>query len=302
MRNDSTQSSTAAGGLVRLQDMHGFKVADGDIDPRGWDVKAADGTRVGEVDSLIVDQSAMLVRYLDVKLDRKALSLSDERHVLVPIGGARLDDARDDVLLGSMSATDLAALPPYTHGQQLTRDHETSVRRGFDRSFTGAGAAGVAAGASASREFYDHDHYDQNRFFGTRRAGRENQQYLTRSEEELEVGKRQVRAGEVEVRKHVETEHVRETVPVTREDVTIERRPLSGSEAGNVEIGEQSITVPLMAEEAVAEKHAVAKEEVVVKKQAVTESQTVEADLRKERIDVDRGTDATRRDDTRDRL
>ena len=300
MRNDSTQSSDRQGGLVRLQEMHGYKVADGDIDPRGWDVKAADGTRVGEVDSLIVDQGAMMVRYLDVKLDRKAAGLSDDRHVLVPIGGARLDDDRDDVLLGSLSAGDLAALPPYTHGQQLTREHETSVRRGFDRGFTGA--SGVGADMTASRDYYEHEHYDQNRFFGARRAGRENQQYLTRSEEELEVGKRQVRAGEVEVRKHVETEHVRETVPVTREDVTIERRPLSGSEAGNVEIGEQSITVPLMAEEAVAEKRAVAKEEVVVKKQAVTESQTVEADLRKERIEVDGGVNAARRDDTRDRL
>src|SRR5690606_23367895 len=173
---------------------------------------------------------------------------------------------------------------------------ETSLRDRFGNGgSTAAGAAGVTAagtaahGRSASDDFYGHAAYDESRFWGNRRRGRENQDYLIRSEEELAVGKRQRQAGEVGVQKHVETEHVRESVPVTREEVTVERRPVRDASATgrNPEIGEDEIRVPLMEEEVVAEKRAVPKEEVVIRKQAVQDEKTVEADLRKERVDVD---------------
>ena len=121
------------------------------------------------------------------------------------------------------------------------------------------------------------------------------EQRLTLAEEELRIGKRQVQAGEVSLRKTVETEHVRETVPLMREDVTIERVPVTGADASmNVEITEDEIRIPLMAEEAVVEKRVVGKEEVVLHKEVRTENQTVEADLRKERLDVDRDVDTMR--------
>ena len=75
-----------------------------------------------------------------------------------------------------------------------------------------------------------------------------------------------------------------------REDVTIERIPVTAdmNVSTNVEITEDEIRIPLMAEEAVVEKRVVGKEEVVVRKERHTENQTVEADLRRERLDVDR--------------
>jgi uncharacterized protein (TIGR02271 family) len=113
---------------------------------------------------------------------------------------------------------------------------------------------------------------------------------LTLSEEELAIGKREVRAGEVEIEKRVETEHVRREVPLTHDEVTVERRPLEGGmvAAGglNHTIGEEHIRVPLTAEEAVVEKRVVPKEELVVRKQEVTEERMVEADLRTERAEV----------------
>ena len=97
-----------------------------------------------------------------------------------------------------------------------------------------------------------------------------------------------MQAGEVGVRKTVETERVREQVPLTREEVVIERRPIeAGADLRNVEIREDEIRVPLMAEEVVAEKRAVPKEQVIIRKRPVTRQQTVEADVRKERIEVD---------------
>jgi len=108
---------------------------------------------------------------------------------------------------------------------------------------------------------------------------------LTLSREELAVGKQQVQAGEVALRKTVETEHVRENVPVSREEVRVERRPLSADSAADVDIGEDEIRIPLTREEVVVEKRAVPVEEVVLRKDVVTEERAVEADLRRERLD-----------------
>lgn len=107
---------------------------------------------------------------------------------------------------------------------------------------------------------------------------------ITLSEEQLAVGKRQVQAGEVNLRKAVDTQHVQQQVGLMHEEVSIERAPLSGADAQNLTIGEETIRVPLTREEAVVEKRVVGTEEVVVRTRDVTENQTVEADLRKERL------------------
>ncbi|MBA4157671.1 MAG: YsnF/AvaK domain-containing protein [Gemmatimonadetes bacterium] len=115
----------------------------------------------------------------------------------------------------------------------------------------------------------------------------EREEHVTLSEEQLAVGKRQ-NQGAVNVSKHVETEHVREDIPVTREEVTVERRPVQGGMEGRAQIGEEDIRIPVTEEKLVAEKRTVAKEELVVKKHQVTDSEIVEADLRKEHADVRR--------------
>jgi uncharacterized protein (TIGR02271 family) len=288
-------------GIYPLDELDDFKVADDDIDPRGWSVYSQDGQKLGEVKELLVDTAAMKVRYLDVELDRDLAGADrDNRHVLFPVGTARLDDADDRVFV-SAAAASVTGLPAYTRGGALSRDYENSLRGGF------VTAAGTTAGTSAAPgeltaaelDYYAHDDYDTDRFYGNRArnarlddANARNEQRMTLAEEELRVGKQQVQAGEVGVRKHVETEHVRESVPLTHEEVTIDRRPLSADT--NVEIRDQEIRVPVNAEEAVVEKRAVVKEEIVIRKRAVTENQTVEADLRRERVDVDRDVDTTR--------
>ena len=113
---------------------------------------------------------------------------------------------------------------------------------------------------------------------------------LTLSEEQLSVGKRQVQAGEVGLRKSVETEHVRETVDLSREEVTIDRRPLSADTATDATIQAGEIRVPVMEEQVVIEKRMVPTEEIVIRKRMVQENETVEADLRRERLEV---TDST---------
>jgi uncharacterized protein (TIGR02271 family) len=116
-------------------------------------------------------------------------------------------------------------------------------------------------------------------------------------EEQLAVGKRTVQEGEVALRKHVDTRRVEEQVELVREEVTVERRPLSADSATASDIGEQEIRVPVMREEVVVEKRTVPIEEVVVRKEAVSDTQTVGAELRRETLDVDESVATTRNTD-----
>lgn len=299
---DATGTNTD---LRRLSDLKDFEVADGYPDIRGWEVKTPDGRTLGKVDDLIVSVSEMRVRYIDVDVDRSLRSAvsdasrakgAEEGHALVPIGTAQLDDNRDDVLVNNLTGSDLATYPRYAATGGVTRDYETTLRN----RWTGTGAA--AGAAAGTGNLYDSEHYDHDRFYSkargrgtSRKAG---EQSLTLAEEQLDVGKRQVQAGEVEVSKRVETEHVRKEVPLTREEVTVERRPIQGAAASAAQIGAQEIRVPVREEEAVVGKRAVAKEEVIIRKQPVTQTKTVEADLRKERLEVDNTASGTARGTT----
>lgn len=118
-RGDRTHRRHVVGTLVRLDEMKGYEVAAGEPDVRGWPVRAADGRTAGTVDGLIVDTDAMQVRYLDVKLDHDTLQLRQERHVLVPLAHARLDDRNDHVLLDTMTAAEVGTLQPYEPGRPI---------------------------------------------------------------------------------------------------------------------------------------------------------------------------------------
>jgi uncharacterized protein (TIGR02271 family) len=229
-------------GLVSL-DEGDWEVAEGDPDVRGWDVLTADLRKIGEVDDLLADPTAMKVRYLTIEIDKDLVPDEAEHNLLVPISRARVDEVDHKVVLDVM----------------------------------GANLKNFATAPS--------------------QPWRDDQVKMTRSAEELHIGKRQVKAGEVEVTKRVEMERVTEPVTLRHEEVDIERRPVTGSTAArDVQITADEVRVPLTEEEAVVEKRPVVKEEVVIKKRPVEERDTVEADLRKERIDVERHGDVRARE------
>jgi uncharacterized protein (TIGR02271 family) len=285
MANDDRNMTP--GGLVPLDKADDYKIADGNPDPRGWDV-ISNGRKVGEVDKLIADVSALKVRYLDVELDDDFAGTKD-RHVLIPIGAARLDDDNDNVLLQGMTRDALIGLPAFAANTPITRDYENSLRERMSGSPVSQPRSG--------RDYYEHEHFDENRFFGkrgapTRGEGTERGERVVRipiTEEEIRVGKRQAQAGEVDVRKTVETKHVEQPVTRKREEVEVERRPIQGDQAaaGAADFKEGETRIPLMEEEVVVEKRPVAKEEVVIRKHAVEDTENVGADLRKERVDID---------------
>ena len=117
---------------------------------------------------------------------------------------------------------------------------------------------------------------------------------MTRSEEELRVGTAEREAGRVRLRKHVVTENETRTVPVKREEVRIEREPITDANVGSATdgpaISEEEHEVVLHEEEVVTEKRAVPKERVRLDKDVDVDQETVSEDVRKERIDVDDAT------------
>ena len=156
--------SDAIDRVVPLDQLDDFEVAEGDPDIRGWKVLASDGRPIGEVDNLLVDTGAMKVRYLDIDLEDEVAG-GEDRHILVPIGYARLDESDDHVFVDSLTSTELGSMPIYDHGP-LTREYEKDLRGRFDHTVRGTSGTGS--------DFYAADLYDSDRFYSSRRGNREN--------------------------------------------------------------------------------------------------------------------------------
>jgi uncharacterized protein (TIGR02271 family) len=112
---------------------------------------------------------------------------------------------------------------------------------------------------------------------------------MTRSEERLHVGTEQAESGRARLRKYVVTEQVTQTVPVSHEEVRLEREPITDANRGDAmsgsEISEEEHEVTLHAERPVAAKETVPVERVRLGTETVTEDHQVSETLRKEQID-----------------
>jgi uncharacterized protein (TIGR02271 family) len=111
--------------------------------------------------------------------------------------------------------------------------------------------------------------------------------------EALRTYRERVHKGEVRLRKEVVTENQTVEVPVTREELVIERTTSTGDTEVNAgEIGtDQEIRVPLTEERARVEKQPVVNEEVRVGKRVVQNNERVSQDVRHEKLRVDKEGD-----------
>ncbi|MGA5298357.1 DUF2382 domain-containing protein [Nucisporomicrobium flavum] len=114
---------------------------------------------------------------------------------------------------------------------------------------------------------------------------------MTRSEERLNVGTEREQVGRARLRKYVVTEQQQVTVPVSHEEVRIEREPITEANADRAfsgpDISEEEHEVTLHAERPVVDTEAVPVERVRLNKETVTEQQTVGGEVRKEHIEAD---------------
>ena len=119
-------------------------------------------------------------------------------------------------------------------------------------------------------------------------SSRREEASLVRHEEELVTDTVVAEAGRVGVHKLVEHERVETVVPRNVEHAEFERRGPAEADSGEVEVlPDGSVSIPVFEEELVIEKRLVVRERVIVRKHTVTEEHQVEADLRRERVEVE---------------
>lgn len=179
--DDRTDSSGSAphGALVHAKDADDFAIPEGQPDPRGWEVKSADGTTLGRVEDLLFDTADLRVRYLEVRADGDLTKLGGREYFLLPIGTARVDEERDEVVV-KMAADSLTGVPAYERGH-VSREYEMSLRDyvrdrpGADRAAS-PGVAGQGMGSAAIERdvsFYGSAEYDDASFFSRGRGTRD---------------------------------------------------------------------------------------------------------------------------------
>ncbi|MGC3997519.1 MAG: DUF2382 domain-containing protein [Anaeromyxobacter sp.] len=117
------------------------------------------------------------------------------------------------------------------------------------------------------------------------------------AEEELVAEKREREAGRVQVRKEVVTEQKQLTVPVTREEVHVERVPAEGQPADAAAFQQGTVSVPVREEEVEIRKRPVVREEVRVSRARRQEERRADADVRREEVHVEKEGDIREADE-----
>ena len=192
--------------------------------------------------------------------------------------------------------------------EQILNANDARVRHediGQDKSMgseiAGTDAERIDAADSTGREITDTGYVDRRPVGDTNRAGGADRRVerVQLFGEVLRVHKERINRGEVRVRKDVVTENQTIEVPITREELVLERVAVSGdTPAPSANIGRgQEIRVPLSEEKVRLEKEPVLREEVSVGKREVQDVARVSGDVRREELRVD-DSDAPKRSAT----
>jgi uncharacterized protein (TIGR02271 family) len=231
----------------------------------------ANGNKIGGVGQVYLDDQSGEPNWVTVKTGLFGTSES-----FVPLSGASLSGSDIVVTYDKDTIKDAPRVDPDGH---LTPDEEESLY------------AYYGLGGTANRGAdYDQD-TDGTPTVGRDTSGPTTDDAMTRSEERLRVGTQTREAGRARLRKYVVTENVTQTVPVSREEVRIEREPITDDNRDRAMAGptisEEEHEVVLRGERPVVEKEAVPVERVGLDTETVTDQVTVNEDVRKEQIDTD---------------
>jgi uncharacterized protein (TIGR02271 family) len=261
---------------------------------RGRELVDADGDKVGTIEEIYLDAESSEPEWAVVKT-----GLFGNKQSFVPIGDA--SSTPDGVRVPFEKAT-VKDAPQIDPDGRLSQEEERELYRHYGREyseFSGPGGSGVSGTGTDSETrttgetgVLDSDRAgDERGGPGEDLSGPNTDNAMTRSEEELRVGTTEREAGRVRLRKYVVEDEVTETVPVRREEVRVEREPITDANVDNAldgpAISEEEHEVVLHEEEVVAEKRAVPKERVRLETDVQTDEKTVSETVRQERVDVD---------------
>jgi uncharacterized protein (TIGR02271 family) len=250
----------------------------------------ADGDKIGNVDAIYVDDQTGEPEWALVNT-----GLFGTKSSFVPLAQAR--DVGDSVQVPYDKQL-VKDAPRVDTDQHLSEAEEQELWRHYGLEYD--------SGYTTDTADRDGDGvYDdvQDSAVGRDTSGPTTDDAMTRSEEELQVGTQTRERGRARLRKYVTTETQQVTVPVQREEVRVEREPITDANVGAATSGpaisEEEHEVTLREEEPVVEKRAVPKERVRLDTETVTEERQVAEEVRKEQIQVEGDQDQLRRRDQR---
>jgi uncharacterized protein (TIGR02271 family) len=266
----------------------------------GYTVYDPDGDKIGKVDDLFVDENdqpeyigvkigllgtrSTLIPWQMVEVrdaDSSLIVSADDENVK---DGPTFDDDQD------ITPEFESEVYSYYGLQQSDSAEDRGAYADYS-SDPGAVGPGMREGDTETGEFRGHAEGDEGI---SQSAGSdledEDELRVQRSEEELRAGTREREAGSMRVRKRVRTDRETIEVPTRHEEVSVERVPVEG-EATEAEIGDDEVVVPVTEEEVVVEKRPVVKEEVRIRKDVVEDTETVEEDVRREEVEVEDDTE-----------
>jgi uncharacterized protein (TIGR02271 family) len=239
---------------------------------RGQDLMGRDGEKIGKIEEIYLDTDTNQPEWALV-----TTGMFGTKQSFVPISSA--DRTEDGIAVPFDKAT-VKDAPKVDPDGRLSGSEEQELYRHYDIDY-----ASTDSGSGLSDDDRGRD------AVGRDTSGPTTDDAMTRSEEELRVGTTEREAGRVRLKKYVVEDEVSQTVPVRREEVRLEREPITDANVDAATdgpaISEEEHEVVLHEEEPVVEKQAVPKERVRLDKDAHTDERQVSETLRKEQVDVD---------------
>lgn len=245
----------------------------------GGNVIGSDGTKIGSIGQIYADDDTSEPTWVTVKT-----GLFGTHESFVPLDSATQDGNDIVVPYTKDKVKDAPRVAPDGH---LEPEEEDQLYTYYERS-------GGAVYTGTERDTTVRDTTDDASARGTvgrDTSGPTTDDAMTRSEEQLHVGTEKQATGRARLRKYVVTEMVTKTVPVQREEVRLEREPITDGNVGAAmdgpAISEEEHEVILHEERPVVQKETVPVERVRLDKDTVTENVTVNEEVRKENIELD---------------
>jgi uncharacterized protein (TIGR02271 family) len=244
----------------------------------GRTMVGSDGEKIGKISEIYEDPQTGKPEWATV-----SSGLFGTKSNFVPLAGASPDG--EDVRAW-VTKDQVKGAPGVEAEGELSEPEERRLFEYYDVPYTTAGSTTAEGRPDAGERGQT-----GRGTVGRDLSGPETDEAMTRSEEELRVGTREREAGRARLRKYVVTESVTTTVPVQREEVRIEREPITDANRdeamSGADISEEEHEVVLHEEEPVVEKRVVPKERVRLDKETVSEQRDVSEEVRKEQIDTE---------------
>src|SRR5918992_272947 len=182
---------------------------------RGQDLMGRDGEKIGTIEEI----------YLDTDTDQPewalvTTGLFGTKQSFVPISGASRADDGVTVPFDKATVKDAPTVDP---DGRLSESEEQQLYRHYGLDYGGTPDSGTTS--------------DRGDAVGRDTSGPTTDDAMTRSEEELRVGTADREAGRVRLRKYVVEDEVTRTVPVRREEVHVEREPITDANVGDAMAG-----------------------------------------------------------------